>query len=375
MALQIGQTVNVNNKVASGVAPGQSQYQTAIGATRIKGIKNVGGQTYYDIDQTGIGGGTGFVLASALEGALGNPAPQGGGGSTGGGIGYQAPPTIDVNAIYQQAYNEAGIAALESSLSAKQKEIDDRRRAFSEAEANVNENPLYAEATRVGRIRRLEEQAQRDINNYISEAQGIQNNIAMKKADVETKLNIALKQYDITRQSVADSVNQFNSLLQLGALNNASGADIAQIARSTGLTTSMIEGAISKAKQSDIKPQVIQSTDAAGNVTVSIIDGQTGNLINQRSLGKIASGSSGTGSGSSLSDKYLTQAIAIINDEDTSTQKGAGAIEGTYSADKLLSAQEQQRALSRITALVGDPNIAYDVLLRAFQAGGFSSWQ
>ena len=385
---QVGQTYKLNSSVATGVAPGQSQYSAPAGSQlTIKGSRVVNGQTFYDIDQTAFGGGTGWASASSLASALGQSGGNSGGGGqpSGGGTGLPGgygggAPSINVEDLYRQAYDEAGIKADEDSLAGKLKTIEDRRARLAEAETGLNENPFYAEATRVGQVRRLQEQAQRDIENYTNEANTIQNSISKKKADVETKLNLALKQYDITRQSVADSVNQFNSLLQLGALNNASGNDIASIARATGLTTGMIESAISKSKQSEIKPQVIQSTDAAGNVTVSIIDGQTGDLINQRSLGKIASGSSGTGSGTGyggLSDKYVTQAISILEEEDTSSQANQpGAIKDvTYGSDKMLSAQEQQRALSRISALVGDPNLAYEILQRAFSVGGFQSWQ
>lgn len=70
----VGDTISIGGGIVSGVAPGQSQYKTGAGATKIIGTQNVNGQTYYNIDQSGIGGGTGWVLGSALGGAAASPA-------------------------------------------------------------------------------------------------------------------------------------------------------------------------------------------------------------------------------------------------------------------------------------------------------------
>ena len=70
MALNQGWTYTLHGGIKTGVAPGQSQYSVGTGQqVKILNTKNVGGQTYYDIQH--IGGGTGWTPASMLESALG----------------------------------------------------------------------------------------------------------------------------------------------------------------------------------------------------------------------------------------------------------------------------------------------------------------
>ena len=76
MALQTGQTYTLSGEIPTGIAPGGSEYKAPAGSQlKIKDTRTVGGQLYYDIDQTAFGGGTGWTLASALEGAIGQVAP------------------------------------------------------------------------------------------------------------------------------------------------------------------------------------------------------------------------------------------------------------------------------------------------------------
>lgn len=71
----VGDTINISGGIASGVAPGGAQYKTGAGATKIIGSRTQGGQLYYNIDQTGIGGGTGWVLGSSISGAVATTTP------------------------------------------------------------------------------------------------------------------------------------------------------------------------------------------------------------------------------------------------------------------------------------------------------------
>jgi len=75
MPLQTGQTYRLSREIPTGIAPGGTQYKAPAGSQlKIKGTRTVGGQLYYDIDQTAFGGGTGWVAAPALEGAIGQAA-------------------------------------------------------------------------------------------------------------------------------------------------------------------------------------------------------------------------------------------------------------------------------------------------------------
>src|SRR3990167_893729 len=144
------------------------------------------------------------------------------------------------------------------------------------------------QATRVGKIAKINEK-------YNDDATTLQNERAMKLADAEIKVNLAMKQYDISNEAYKNQLSVFNSLLSAGGLTNATGEDIASYAVATVIPTSLIQGIADKQKQEAIKPQVFDNTDDNGNVTLSIVDVNTGNIINTTSLGKVGGGSGGGG--------------------------------------------------------------------------------
>ena len=115
--------------------------------------------------------------------------------------------------------------------------------------------------------------------------------------------------------------NQFNTLLQAGALDSASGEDIAMITRSTGISSSMIYSAIKANKAKNVSTSMIQSTADSGEVTVSIIDSNTGEVIKQTSLGMI--GNAQTGTGISASDQKTIDAQQTTQNLVGDIQRGA----------------------------------------------------
>jgi len=97
----------------------------------------------------------------------------------------------------------------------------------------------------------------------------------------------------------------------MGALDNANGEDIANWTRQTGISSTMIKSAIAERnKPEPVQTQMIQSENDAGEVTVSVINSQTGEVISQQSLGAIGTKTKvtgGSGGGSTSSSKNLTQ--------------------------------------------------------------------
>lgn len=182
-------------------------------------------------------------------------------------------PTIDLNAMYQTSMNDPALVSLQS-------EIDTKKVALTTAMSNINDNPWYSEATRVGKLSKLQTQAN-------SEMAVLTDQLAQKKADVQVKLNIATQQYNIDSSQYQNNLSKLNMLISSGGLTNASGSDLAQIALATGISTSMLNSMQEKIKQEAIKPQVLTNTDDVGNVTVSIIDTGTGKVISQNSLGQL----------------------------------------------------------------------------------------
>lgn len=192
-------------------------------------------------------------------------------GATGAPIAPQ--PTIDLAGQFKSLLESSGISEKEADLSQKERE-------FIEAKGSINDNPFLSEATRVGRVAKIDKLFQERTANLRGE-------IATARADAETQLNLQLKQFDINSQQAKDAMDQFNALLNMGALANASGEDIANITRSTGLSSNIIQNAIKASQKTKANTQVIQSTDASGRVTVSVIDKDTGQVVNQQDLGKI----------------------------------------------------------------------------------------
>ena len=220
-----------------------------------------------DLINMGFGGYEGWNDTEALA----NYKATGGQGKmTGGNSGIPQAPPIDLTNIYDNLYNEQGINDLQTQL-------NNQTQSFNQAVSKINDNPYLSEANRVGRVQKLTI----DYNNSIK---NLQDQIAQRSANVETKLGLATKQYDMTSQAQQTAFSQLNSLLGSGALDSASGQTIASLARSTGLGTDVINSAIQANKNKNV--QLIQSEDANGNQVVSVIDSQ-GNLIRQTSLGAI----------------------------------------------------------------------------------------
>lgn len=62
------------------------------------------------------------------------------------------------------------------NISALEKQLADRQKAVSVAMGNINDNPFYSEATRVGKLAKLQEQSALDISN-------LNQQIAQQRAD------------------------------------------------------------------------------------------------------------------------------------------------------------------------------------------------
>lgn len=231
-----------------------------------------------------------------------------GGSSSGMGTGFStgsiAP--INLNTMYDQAMNDPALKALQDELIAK-------KTARDSAEADINDNPFYTEATRVGRLAKLSEKADDEINTLQSQIDG-------KKADALVKINIATQQYDIESKAYQQNLDKLNTLISSGAIVGASSKDISQIALATGMSTDMVRSIVDTTKKNQRQTQVVTATDDNGNVTVAVIDSQTGERISQNSLGAI--GNKQTGSGTSSDDKQQKAFDEAVETGIAQLQKG-----------------------------------------------------
>ena len=218
-------------------------------------------------------------------------------------------PTIDLNTIYQNAINSPEILAL-------QKEVDTKKQGYNTAITNINDNPFASEATRVGKIAKLDNTAQREINT-------LEDRLTQRKADAQVKVNIANQQYNINSDQYKNELSKLNMLISSGALLNANGTDLSQIALATGLSTSMLNGIQTKMKSDNVKTQVITNTDNSGKVTVSVVDSNTGKVISQSSLGNI--GGANTSGGGNVYKPGTATYIAAVNAMTGQLQSQAGS--------------------------------------------------
>lgn len=192
------------------------------------------------------------------------------GGANGAGVGFTAPaPTLNLPDLYKGLYESQGISAIEEGLNAKAK-------AYADAQMKINDNPFLSESSRTGRIQKLTN----DYNNNIKNDQDL---LAMKKQDIATQLDIATKQFDINSQTAKQALDQFNMLLQSGALAGASGNDIAQITKATGISSSMIQSAITAQKDKDRQTSVT-TVDDGKNIYSVVIDTKTGAIISKQAI-------------------------------------------------------------------------------------------
>lgn len=196
----------------------------------------------------------------------GTPTPSGSGaGIDFSGITPQA--SINLPSIYQSLFESSGINEKEAQLNNLEKQ-------YLEQRGKISDNP-FADASMIDqRLQRLERKFQ-------SETLPLKNEIATKKADIETQINLQTKQFDINSQQAKQSLDYFNTLLSAGALDNASGEDIANLTRATGLSSSMIQSAVNANKAKNVTTSTI-SYDDGTNQGFVVINDKTGEIINRQ---------------------------------------------------------------------------------------------
>lgn len=263
-----------------------------------------------DLINMGYSGYQGWDSAGALAdfratggSGKGGPSSSGGGGSTSGAF---TQPTIDLGGIYKSLYESSPIQATQTQFDDLTKQIEQKQLALNEARSKIADNPYLSEATMSGRLAKLDAKFNDDVKALTGQQANLQNKIATSKADIETQLNLQTKQFDINSQQATQALNQFNSLLASGALDNASGTDIANITRSTGLSSSMIQSAIKASQNSKVQTQTISYDDGTNSGFVTI-NTRTGEVINKQAIGASAKTAS-SGGGSATTSAKQTKA-------------------------------------------------------------------
>lgn len=272
--------------------------------------------------------------------------------TAGGTVGYTPPASINLPQLYEQLYASSGVRDTEALLTQKTND-------YNAQVAKIKDNPYLAEGTMTGRLAKLDAKFNADTAN-------IKNDIAMKKADIETKLNLQTKQFDINSQQAQQEFQKFQTLLSSGSLDNATGEDIANLTRATGLSSSMIQSAISANKKKN-NPVSITQVDDGKNIYAVAVDA-SGNVVNRQILGDSKpTKSSGSGGGTSLSATQQRSVVAAAAKSLTSVDNNK---------DKLISLEEYKKAVQLIISSTGvDLNTADDILTQQFNTLGYKKWK
>lgn len=252
----------------------------------ITSAQNINGQAY-KLDNTGRG--TRYLKPVTLVGH-----GQGSGGFTT----YQSPSVTGFNQPQAPNFVDTYKTFYESSVRPLEEKLSGYERDFITATGNINDNPFLSEATRVGRVAKMDDLYQKRTAN-------LRGDIQTKKADIETQLNLQSRQFDINSQQAQLALQQFNTLLGAGAFDNISPSDVAAITKSTGLSSSMIQSAIQAskdAKKKDIPTQMIEFDDGT-NVGFTLVNSQTGEIINKQIVGTSKPTSTGSGKASAADQK------------------------------------------------------------------------
>jgi hypothetical protein len=229
------------------------------------------------------------------SGGSSTTAPNGAGsGATGlGSIGSGVSSGLNLMEEQQSLYDSSGITQLLNTISGIQATIDNYKSEADKRRAEVNENPFLSESSRVGRIRKIDDMLNDTLQSEEAKLANYNTQVTQKQNEINEKLGLKVKQFDIERATRQENRDLFNSLLSSGALNGATEQDLGNLAAQTGLSINFIRSAIKASQKADV--EIITQTDNAGNVTILTIDKNTGQIVNQVSAGNIAKGSSGGG--------------------------------------------------------------------------------
>lgn len=238
----------------------QQRQQAKLAPSPAKGVPTAPAQTA----QTSATAGT----AGATAGTAGAIAPQ---------------PTIDLQSIYNNQLNSPEMKARQDKVTQTQTILSQREKEKIEAVGAINDNPFLSEATRVGRVAKLESLYNDRTANLRKDIEMAAGDLAKGTADAEMQLNLQIKQFDINSQAARTSFDQVTSLIASGAYDGASGEDIASATRATGLSSSMIQSAIDARKQKNLQTSVVQYDDGT-NQGFAVINQNTGEIINQQKI-------------------------------------------------------------------------------------------
>lgn len=161
-------------------------------------------------------------------------------------------PSQTSQQVFESAYATAGLADVKSKIDALNAEITKDRADLAEAVGTIDENPFLTERSRVGRGKRVLDQAEAKINNKLNQLQRYQD---LYKQGVDEINGM------ITRNQNDFGINQAVDSAKLNYLLKKAEVQVSQLQNKKNLSSSSTLGAYLKAKTEGKTPDVIGTSE------------------------------------------------------------------------------------------------------------------
>jgi hypothetical protein len=126
-------------------------------------------------------------------------------------FGTPAQSTVD---LFNQAYSQAGLGDLKSRVQDLSNQIAKAQQDYLDAQSNVNENPFLDEASRVGRIDRLNTEAQQRIGNLQQQQQNLNDLYTQGLSETNAFVTRYTNDFNTTRQQALAKLDFLNQQAQ-----------------------------------------------------------------------------------------------------------------------------------------------------------------
>lgn len=124
-------------------------------------------------------------------------------------FGTPSQSTVD---LYNQAYAQAGLGDLKSQVQDLSTQIAKAQQDYLDASSNVNENPFLDEASRVGRIDRLNTEAQQRIGNLQQEQQNLNDLYTQGVTETNAFVTRYTNDFNTTKEQAAAKLDYLTKL-------------------------------------------------------------------------------------------------------------------------------------------------------------------
>lgn len=120
-------------------------------------------------------------------------------------------PSKTTEQIYGEVYASSGLSDLKAKIQALDAQIAAKKQQITDATGAINENPFLSEANRVGRVKRLNDQAQADLGNLIDQYNSYQNLYSQGLSEVNNSVLRYSNDFNQSRELNAEKLAYLTS--------------------------------------------------------------------------------------------------------------------------------------------------------------------